>query len=240
MKPYHVSNLALSAVLFVLLCCGGLWLIYRVPHAILCESESSQPEPPTRPAAKIFPTAYQPLRKSLDPGDATYAFLPAMIPPQASRTAFYFEGGEYYNPIKFLTLRMTLPPVTIDLLLADLQASGREEVASLGDYAPLEVCPSYELTEVDHHVVRELSPLPEGYRIFLYQSRLEDLQPVNYLINVGPIRLAFTAVNPETSEVIYYFLDWSSPLKQNIPPNAMPPGLLTPSSMQIQKEPTPD
>ena len=126
-----------------------------------------------------------------------YTFLPQSIPGEANKVAFYYRPS-LLQGYDIISLRVTLPPGAIETVLKELEGSGRTEIASFGDFTvPPHTFPQYASEKLR---LRNPSELPDDFRIFLFQCKLEDMY------TAAPDILSFTAVSTHRSEVVYYII----------------------------------
>lgn len=131
-----------------------------------------------------------------------YDILPRQIHPEAERVAFFYvpgfaQGGDYIG------LRVILPVESVERILGELERSGRKEVGT-DAIARESTYPPYGLEKVKEDLVfSTVEKLPEGFRVFLHDTDLEDIRR-----NSNHNQMAFTAVSVERREVVYYAASW--------------------------------
>lgn len=133
-----------------------------------------------------------------------YKFLPKVVPVDAEAVSFvhtphFLQGGDY------LTLRVRLPASSITKMIAELEQSGRTEVATFAP-APTPRCyPKWDLTEDDvkKRYFESITELPSDFRVFLFRTDLKDIEK-NWNHNF----LALTTVSVERREVVYHVENW--------------------------------
>ncbi len=107
------------------------------------------------------------------------------------------QGGDV------ISLRQRLPNASIKQVLRNLEASGRKEIADFDGIPNPRCFPKLEVASPDKTQFNALTRPPAGFRIFLFQSDLEDIKK-NWNHNF----LAFTAVSLEKREVLYFVNNW--------------------------------
>ncbi|MDP2607566.1 MULTISPECIES: hypothetical protein [unclassified Oceanobacter] len=134
---------------------------------------------------------------------SSYLFLPSVIDTEAEATAFFHIPGILQGN-DVLGLRQRLPKEKISRLLHDLEQSGRMEISDFGDISVSNCYPDYRIEKSsEENSLGKLSELPEGFRIFLFDSDLEDIQE-NWNHNL----IAYTAVSLSKREVLYCVEQW--------------------------------
>lgn len=132
-----------------------------------------------------------------------YSFLPSQVSDTAETTAFHHVPG-YLQGNDMISLRQTLPRVEIESLLKELEQSGRTEISDFGDLPAPHCYPEYESSkELRDGSVEGPDKLPPGFRIFLFETDLDDLKK-----NPNHNFLAFTAVSVAKREVVYHADRW--------------------------------
>jgi len=152
---------------------------------------------------KVSLDQYESIVASRQDSSPRYAFLPASIHENAEASAFFHIPG-FMQGADIICLRQRLPQENIDLLLRNLEQSGRIEVHDEKDLPLTQCYPDFEIGKRSgRNVFAAVKELPEGFRIFLYESDLEDIKE-NWNHNF----LAFTAVSTAAREVVYYVDNW--------------------------------
>jgi hypothetical protein len=134
---------------------------------------------------------------------SAYSFFPPRIDPKAEKAAFYHIPG-FLQGGDIVCLRQRLPQEEVAKLLSGLEKSGRTEVRDFGDIPAPHCYPEYELAKpTGNNLMEGVATLPDGFRIFLFNSDLEDIKK-NWNHNF----LAFTAVSLDAKEVVYFADNW--------------------------------
>jgi len=152
---------------------------------------------------KVSLNKYEEIVSTRADSSPRYSFLPVAIDAEAEASAFYHIPG-FLQGGDVICLRQRFPKEKIAHLLSDLEQSGRTEVSDFGEIPAPTCYPNYGIDKPSgDNLFEGLSELPDGFRIFLFESDLEDIKE-NWNHNF----LAFTAVSLSEREVVYYVDNW--------------------------------
>ncbi len=194
MASTFCGKMKLIKGIFAVLGIGALLLVIGLVAFSFALKRSIEP--------KVDPSLYEKIvaeRKSWSP---KYDFLPPRIDPDAEAVAFYHIPG-FLQGGDIVCLRLRLPQNLLKSIISDLEASGRLEVSHLGEIRPF-AYPRFGITKPQgNNLLEGLDHLPLGFRIFLFESDLEEIQK-DWNHNF----LAFTAVDTDRSEVVFFADNW--------------------------------
>ncbi len=186
-----------KVLLIILISVSVLILIGVIAQFLFGYSLNKRLEP------KIDPTLYSEIVRVRVAQSDQYKFLPTDIPQNAVKVAFFHVPG-FLQGGDVLALRLTLPPERIVSLLNELEISDRTEITSFEGIPTPYAYPSYDMKKPDSkNLFKGVSPLPDGFRVFLYKSDIEDIKK-NWNHNV----FSFTAVSINRKEVVYFVNIW--------------------------------
>lgn len=136
-------------------------------------------------------------------GSRRYAILPDSVDPKAEKVAFYHIPGFLQGGDR-IRLRLKLPDANIKQVLAGLEKSGRLEASNSRGVGSRQCYPEFGIEMVPRDKLPDaVFTLPEGFRIFLFESDLEDIKR-----HPNHNFLAFTAVSVAKGEVVYFVDSW--------------------------------
>lgn len=152
---------------------------------------------------KVNPDLYSDIVATRTASSPKYSFLPKFIDPKAEAIGFYYVPG-FLQGGDVVCLRLRLPEEKVAIIINELEASGRKEVEGFGDVPTPQSYPRFNITPSQRdNLFDGDGKLPSDFRIFLFESDLEDIQK-NWNHNF----LAFTAVSLDKREVVYYANEW--------------------------------
>ena len=152
---------------------------------------------------KVDPQLYSNIVSVRARSSSKYTFLPVAINPAAEKVAFFHIPG-FLQGGDVIALRLRLPEKEVTDMVAALESSGRTEIRSFDDIPKPHCYPEYGLKRPsNNNLFAGVDELPDGFRIFLFQSDLGDIK-TNWNHNF----MAFTAVSVKRREVVYYADNW--------------------------------
>jgi hypothetical protein len=152
---------------------------------------------------KVDPALYADIVAQRLKNSSCYKFLPETIPHDAAKTAFFHIPG-FLQGSDLIALRVSLPKQKIEQIIADLDASDRQEIKSFGQIPAPHAYPAFGMKKPSSNNMFEgVSEIPADFRIFLYECNIADIEK-NWNHNI----LSFTAVSLERNEVVYFIDNW--------------------------------
>ncbi len=176
-----------KAIKIIAIIVGGIFIIVAVFIAVVVYNLHQKVA--TKTSVNLYPEIIEQLQQS----STLYSFFPVKIALDADRNVFYYVP-KFFQRGDTICLRQKLSQEKFHQIVKQLEASGRIEISDFGDMTKPNCYPKYGTSSE-----QDVTTLPEGFRIFLFESDLEEIKKKwNHHF------LGFTAVSSEKCEVIYY------------------------------------